>query len=193
MELSKAINTVIENRKSIYPYQYEAGERVDDEVIWQILESANRAPNHKNTQPWRFTVFTGEGLQKFADMQVAAVKKHEPEAGEIKIKKLAEYPLMASHIIAIGMKRNANRVPEVEEVLAMGCAIENMFLTATAHGVGCYLSTGGMTYIDEAKEFFDLSEEDKLIGFFYVGVKKEMPEVVKQKGDIKEKVNWITG
>lgn len=191
LELSQHINSVIANRKSIYPYQYEAGAKVADEIIWQVLENANHAPNHKKTEPWRFTVFTGAGLQKFADLQVQLVQKHNPAINEIKIKKLSEYPLMASHIIAIGMKRSPGRLPEVEEILAVGCAIENMFLTTTAYGLGSYLSTGGITYIDEAKSHFNLSEDDKLIGFFYIGIKKDLPAMPVNRGDIKEKVTWM--
>lgn len=190
MNLSVSINQVIQNRRSIYPYQYEAGSRVEDEVIWQILNNANYAPNHKKTAPWRFTVFTGDGLKRFADLQVDLYKKYHGEENKIKLQKLADYPLMASHIIAVGMKRTAGKVPEIEEVLAMGCAIENMYLTASAYGLGCYLTTGGITYIEEAKNLFGLGGEDKLIGFFYIGKIKGQSAPI-QRGDVHEKVKWV--
>lgn len=190
-DLSQAINDVIERRTSLYPHQYDPGASVPDEIIRQVLHNANHAPNHKRTEPWRFTVFTGAGLKKFADFQFSMVQKHEPEASGVKLKKLAEFPLMASHIIAIGMKRNAEKVPEIEEVLAVGCAIQNIFLTTTAYGLAGYLSTGGVTYIEEAKEFFGLSAEDKLIGFFYIGKKKDMDFVVKSRGPVDEKITWV--
>lgn len=189
MNLSEPINTVIQNRRSVYPYQYEAGARVDDNIIHQILDNANHAPNHKKTAPWRFTVFTGEGLQRFADLQVQLYRKHHGDENKIKIQKLADYPLMASHIIAIAMKRTEGKLPEIEEVLAMGCAIENMYLTATAYGLGCYLTTGGITYIEEAKAHFQLSATDKLIGFFYIGKIKDLPSAI-SRHDVSEKVNW---
>ena len=40
---TEQINAVIKNRRSIYPYQYEKGKVIPDEIIWQILENANRA------------------------------------------------------------------------------------------------------------------------------------------------------
>lgn len=190
-ELPGSINSIIHSRKSIYPYQYEAGANVDDAIIRQILENANCAPNHKKTEPWRFTVFTGKGLKRFSDLQVSLVKKHQPDTGELKLKKLAEYPLMASHIIAIGMKRHESRVPEIEELLAMGCVIENMFLTTTAYNLGSYFSTGGVTYIEEAKQYFGLDAGDRLIGFFYVGVRKELPDIFKSRGPVGEKTTWV--
>lgn len=184
-------NRTIRERKSTYTQQYLQNEKVDDAIIWQILENANWAPTHKRTEPWRFIVFKGEGLKRLAELQVELVKKNKPETSEAKLEKLMEKPLKASHIIAVTLKRHAGILPEIEEILAVGCAIENMYLTANAYGLGCYFSTGGLTYIDEARDFFNLEQEDKLIGFFYIGNKKELPDLRLNRGDIKEKVKWV--
>ena len=90
-------NSIIKNRRTILPPLYEKGKVVPDEIIWQILENANYAPNHKHTEPWRFTVFTGEGLQHFAELQSSLYKKYAGEKfKEIKLKKLMDFPLMSS-------------------------------------------------------------------------------------------------
>ncbi|MGH9949753.1 MAG: cation diffusion facilitator family transporter, partial [Pyrinomonadaceae bacterium] len=60
---AEVVNAVIKRRRSIYPNQYDPGKKIPDEIIWQILENANRAPNHKQTEPWQFCVFTGDGLR----------------------------------------------------------------------------------------------------------------------------------
>lgn len=191
MNEENILNSIINSRRSIYPYQYEAGSRVDDSIIWQILRNANTAPNHKKTMPWVFTVFAGEGRKKFAQLQTVLYQKYNGTHNEVKIKKLSEYPMMASHVIAIGMKRHEDKLPEVEEIIAMGCAIENMFLTATAYGLGCYLSTGGITYLEEAKAHFQLEENDKLIGFFFIGKIKDGPKEM-HRSPVEEKTNWVT-
>lgn len=162
------INAVIKNRRSIYPYQYEKGKVIPDEIIWQILENANHAPNHKQTEPWRFTVFTGNGLKYFEELQARIYKQYSGDSfNEGRHQKLIDYPLMASHVIAIGMKRNAaGKLPEIEEIEATACAIQNMFLTVTAYGLGSYFSSAGITYFEEAKPYFDLGSGDKLLGFF---------------------------
>ena len=99
--------------------------------------------------------------------------------------------MQSSHIIAVGMKRDEKKsVPEVEELGAVFCAIENMYLTATAYGVGSYLSTGGITYFEEAKEFFGLNHEDKLLGFFHVGIPKPITMEGRRK-PLEEKVKWV--
>ena len=186
-------NAIVKQRRSIYPYQFIKGKKIPDEIIWQILDNANRAPTHKLTEPWRFTVFSGEGLQYFAQLQTDIYTKYAGENfKEKKLKNLAEYPLMSSHVIAIGMKRSVSiSIPETEEIIATACTIENIYLTVTAYGLGGYLSTGGITYIKEAKLFFDLEENDQLIGFFYIGYPDNIKNPLSRRGDVKEKVKWI--
>jgi nitroreductase len=50
----------IKQRKSIRGYKPDP---VPKEVLRQILELASRAPSAMNTQPWEFTVLTGEVLE----------------------------------------------------------------------------------------------------------------------------------
>jgi nitroreductase len=188
------LNSIIKYRRSIYPNQYIQGKEIPGEIVWQILENANRAPNHKQTEPWRFTVFCGEGLKHFAEMQADIYKRFAGnEFKQARYEKLLSYPLMSSHVIAIRMKRSErkNLLPEIEEIEAVACAIENMFLTATAYGLGCYLSTAGITYMKEAKPYFDLGAEDKLLGFFYLGYRTETTAEESKRGPVHVKVKWI--
>lgn len=187
------INNLIRNRRSVFPKMY-TGEPVPREVIEKMLENANWAPTHKFTEPWRFTVFYGDGIEKFAEFQSEAYRQRTGEHGtfdESTYRKLKEKPLMASCIIAIGMKRDPEeRIPEIEEISAVSCAVQNMYLTATAYGAGCYWSTGGPTFWDEAKPFFGLGPEDKLLGFLYMGMPVEK-KYHGTRGKWEEKVKWV--
>lgn len=190
---AEEIDKLIRERRSVFPRDYSSG-AVDRRIIEQMLENANWAPNHKNTEPWRFVVFAGEGRKKLGLFQGELYKKKALEEGNFNDERyhlLVTKPMESSHIIAIGMKRDEKKsVPEWEELGAVFCAIENMYLTATAHGVGCYLSTGGITTQEDAKEFFGLGKEDKLCGFMHVGIPaKELP-IAKRK-PVAEKTRWI--
>ncbi len=187
------ITEIIRKRRSIYPGSY-SGEKVEDYIIEEMLENANWAPTHKLTQPWRFVVFTGEGLKKLADKQSALYKKVALAKGtysEKTFEKLQNKPLMASHVIAILMKRDPKEsVPEEEEIASVAAAVQNMYLTAAHHGIGCYWGSGGITYFEEAKPLFSLEPKDKLLGFFYVGKPRgAWPEG--KRDNISEKVEWI--
>ena len=185
-------NQVVASRRSVYPYQFEKDKTVPDEIIWQILENANRAPTHKLTQPWRFTVFSGEGRAQFAELQLGAYKKFAGEnVKEKKLKNLAEYPVMSSHVIVVGMKRTiAFTIPEEEEVIAVGCAIENIYLSLAAYGLGGYLSTGSISFLNESKHYFGLEKDDRLTGIFFIGYPGNIANPLSPRGDVKEKVMW---
>lgn len=186
------INQLIRNRRSVFPNQLVPGKKVDDEIIEQILENATWAPNHGRTEPWQFIVFTGDGLKKLADFQSELYKQ---EAGanfkEATYEKLKTNPIRASHVIAVCMKRSAaKRFPEIEEIIAVACAIENIYLSVSAYGLGGYLTTGGVTYKESAKPFFGLGEEDKLLGLFYIG-HVAVPSPAGKRQPLEEKVVWV--
>lgn len=193
MDIKQEFNKLIANRRSVFQQNY-SGERVDDAIVKQMLENANWAPTHKFTEPWRFIVYTGDGLKTLGAQQAAVYKKVTENDGTFKEERyqnLLTKTMLSSHIIVVGMKRDGNKsVPEIEEVGAVFCAIENMYLTATAYGVGSYLSTGGVTYFEVAKEIFGLGTDDKLLGFFHVGIpKSKLPEG--RRKPVAEKVKWI--
>lgn len=186
------INNLIRNRRSVFPKEY-TGERVDEAIIKQMLENANWAPTHKLTEPWRFVIFTGTGIQRLADFQSDLYKKVSAAKGTFdpeKYDSLKSKPLQSSHIIAVGMKRDEKKsVPEIEEVGAVYMAVQNMYLTATAYNIGCYLSTGGITFYPEGKAFFGLGDEDKLLGFVHIGMPKNLDQKSK-RNSIDIKVRW---
>jgi nitroreductase len=190
---SEEVSELMRKRRSVFQNQY-TGERVDDAIVQQILENANWAPTHKLTEPWRFFVYTGDGLKQLAQQQAAVYKKVTSRDGTFKedrYQNLLTKPMLSSHIIAVAMKRDEKKsVPEVEEIGAVFCAIENMYLTATAYGIAAYLSTGGVTYFEEAKEIFGLGKDDKLLGFFHIGMSSSSVQEGRRK-PVAEKVTWV--
>lgn len=191
-EKAQIITDIIRTRRSVFPDQFVAGKKIDDEIIRQILGNAVWAPNHGQTEPWKFTVFTGEGLQKLADFQSEVYKE---EAGdkfnEGKYLKLKTNPLKASHIIAIQMTRTTTKhIPEIEDIEAVACAVQNLHLSLHAYGFGGYWTTGGVTYNEKAKPFFGLGGQDKLLGFFYIG-EIAVPSAAGKRRSLDEKVSWV--
>jgi len=187
------LNTLIKSRRSIFPKDY-TGETVDDAIVQQMLENANWAPTHKLTEPWRFIVYTGEGRKKLADLQASVYKSKTELDGTFKEERyqnLLTKPFESSHVILVYMKRDEKKsVPEIEEMGAVFCAIENMYLTATAYGVGCYLGTGGITFFEESNAAFGLSGEDRIVGFLQIGIPKHQNQVSK-RSPVEEKVLWV--
>ena len=182
------------SRRSVFPDQFEPGKKIDDAIIHEIMMNAVWAPNHGQAEPWQFLVFTDGGLKRLADFQ-SELYKHQAgdQFKEITYNKLQKQPLKASHIIAIGMKRTTTKnIPEIEDVEAVACAVQNIYLSVTAYGLGGYWTTGGITYMEKAKSFFDLDDRDKLLGFFYIG-HVAIPSAGATRLPMEEKVKWVRG
>lgn len=179
---------LIKQRRSVFPAQYN-NKPIDKAAIEKILEAANWAPNHKKTEPWRFTVLRGEAKEKlglFLSYKYMAVTE-KPK--EFKTKKLLENPKKAGAIIIIKMQRDPNlSLPEWEEIAAVAMAVQNMWLCCAEMGIGCYWSSPSL--IEHMGEFLDMAMGEVCLGFFYMGHYDEsLPEG--QRRPIQEKVEWL--
>lgn len=142
----------------------------------ELLDSAKWAPTHRYTQPWEFTVFMGKSCKELSDFQSSLYLEltSEDDFKQEKFEKLANRPLASSVVIGIGMKRDeAEKNPVEEEIASVSIAVQNMMLVATAHGIGSYWNTGGVTYRPETKTFMGLEQDDKFLGFLYLGYPKD--------------------
>ena len=186
-----SLSDIIHARRSTFPAIYN-GEMVDNEVIKQILLNANQAPSHKHTEPWRFHIITGEKRYALANFFQKTYKDYtSPEAfKELKYKKLGKNPILASHIIVLGMEVDPNSgLPEWEEIAAVSCAVQNIYLSITAANLGGYWSSPGLM-IDNISQFIDIRENEKCLGFFYIGIPKHKINQDVKKGPVTDKTKW---
>lgn len=183
------LSNIIQRRRSIFPVSYTK-EEVPVAVIKRILESANYAPTHKLSEPWRFIVFRNEGKIKLGK-ELARLYREMTPAHQFLQKKydsIVEKAEQASCIITLNLQLNPDKVPEWEELAALSCAVQNMALTAEALHVGAYWSTPGM--IADLKDYLNLGEQEKCFGLFYMGYHQE-PIRAARRTPIEEKVKWI--
>lgn len=189
--METAIDKLIRKRRATPPGMMLPDE-IPDETIRQLLESANWAPTHKNTEPWRFKVFTGAAKEKFAD-EVYSILLKKIEEGETvnpqKAEKFSNNLKKAPVVIAIIFERDAaRRIPEWEEIAAVAMAVQNMWLSATEKELGAFWSTP--EFLEHFTELVKLTTGQKLLGFFMVG-KTAIEYPSKGRGDIAQKTEWI--
>ena len=190
---TEQLNTLIKSRRSTKPRLFN-GKKIDDEIIWQILENANWAPNHGLTQPWRYTVFSDSGLVKLAEFQATWYQNTTPSEKfkSDKYERMKSNILKSSHVIAICMERQkSEKIPEIEEIEAVACSVQNMTLTAAAYEICSFWGSGGLTYTPELKEFLKLGEKDRCLGYLYLGY-SDNPCTTSHRNSVKENVTWIT-
>ena len=165
------ITELIKSRRTIYPEQF-SDRKVHKEQLELLLNNAQWAPTHGNTQPWRFKVFTEDGLQKLSDFLGKTYLKLIPkeDQNDLKLAKLITRPLKSSVVIAVCMERQKEeKILEIEEIQAVACAIQNLHLSCTAYGLGGFWSTPKLIYSDEMNDFLKLNPKDKCLGLFYIG------------------------
>lgn len=187
------LKEIISERRTIKPDQY-TGEKVDDLLIQQILEAANWAPTHGYTEPWRFTVFTDDGLATLGDFlaNYDQPNKDAEDFNQIRYDRLRNSPLKCSHVIGIGMKRGDNpKIPEIEEICSTAMAVQNMWLTAHALGLASYWSTGAKAFSPEMRELFGLGENDLSLGLFFIGKPANPNPTGRRLSGIEDKTQWV--
>jgi nitroreductase len=138
-------------------------------LLHQAIEAALTAPDHHRLQPWRFLTVQGEARYKMgAVLREALVARGETD--EIVLNKVLGSPLRAPLILICIIKVQSHpKVPEVEQILSMGAAVQNILLMLQAQGFSGMWRTGAVTTSALVKQAFGLDEHDIIAGFVYIG------------------------
>lgn len=188
--MNTSINEIIKNRRATPP-RFLAKNEISKEVIQQLLENANWAPTHKNTEPWRFKVYSGESKQKLANEVYSLLTKKVIEGEPLNIQKIDKFKEALERVpvaITIIFEHDAaERIPEWQEIAAVSMAVQNMWLTATGLGLGAFWATP--EFLPLLNDLLEIQPRQKLLGFFYVGeIAMDYPSP--GRGDVAAKVVW---
>ena len=188
-EAFEIVSNIIKSRRSIFPPSY-TGEEIPVATIKLILESANYAPTHKMTEPWRFMVFRKEGKRKLGQ-ELARLYQANTPAEKFLRKKYDSIPMkfeQSSCAIVINAQLHPDKLPEWEEVAALGCAVQNMALTAEALDIGGYWSSPES--ISQLGPYLGLEQNERCFGIFYMGYHQEVKRPAKRT-PIEGKTKWV--
>src|ERR1700733_6308805 len=72
------LQEIIKNRRSV-SWAKMNGKIIPDETVTQLLALADWAPTHGRTEPWRFLVYSGEGLKQFGKTHADLYWQHTAE------------------------------------------------------------------------------------------------------------------
>ncbi|MBE2284144.1 MAG: nitroreductase [Prosthecobacter sp.] len=188
------LSALIRHRRSIKPVDLDSSRGVERALLMTILEDATWAPTHGLTEPWKFIVHQGAARQRLAETMQRVYQATTPanEFREDKMKKMGENPVLAPVVIACVMERRGGaKIPEIEEIEAVACALQNLQLSATAAGLGCYWSSPPILGTHEFAEWLQIGAEDRCVGLIYLGWPKSglnWPRSVRQP--VESKTVW---
>ncbi len=169
-------NDLIRRRRTIKPADMDPDKPIPRELMEALFENANHAPTHGLTEPWRFHIYEGDARTTLAEGLQSLYEETTPKTKfrEEKHAKLVTDVMQAATVLAICMRRqDSGKIPEIEEVQAVACAVHNIHITASAVGLGAKWSTKAFCYAPEMNDFLGLRPEDKCLGLFYLGWPKE--------------------
>jgi nitroreductase len=194
---SRAVLDAIQARRSFALNQLSP-EPIDLGAVELMLEAANWAPNHGSTEPWRFSVFAGDGRNGLSEAFGTAYRLLTPDDRYTAVAEQAQRDRVwqAPVWISLGMlpalnERGAARMPEWEELIAVGCAAHNALLVAASLGLGAKWTSGAVVTHPHVAQFIDLEPRARLLGFLYVG-RPAVDWPAGQRRALEEKVRWVT-
>tara|TARA_B100001758_G_C18379440_1_gene596318 strand:- start:1429 stop:1848 length:420 start_codon:yes stop_codon:yes gene_type:complete len=137
------------------------------------------------TQPWIFKIFNNNSKEKL----LQEILKQNKSISEAARNKLRNKFNKSSHIICICMKRNNHLLPEWEEIASTAMAVQNMWLSCVGSNIGGYWSSP--KYSNKLKSFLSLDENERCLGFFYLGIYKNNIIRNTKRININERIKWF--
>jgi nitroreductase len=138
-----------------------------------IFDAALRAPDHGNLRPWRFVTIRGDARGHLGDVLVdlaCARSPGEPRSAHAHRRQKA---YAAPLLIALGAALSAQpKVPESEQLLAVGAATMNLLNAIHALGYGGFWATGPDSYDAQLRDALGFAPNERLLGFLFVGMPK---------------------
>ena len=181
-EITQALATVVAGRRDIRRYRPDP---VPEELLTTVLEAGHRAPSVGHSQPWRFIVVTDPSTRDRAaamadrarlDQAAHLASERAARMLDLKLEGLREAPVGV--VVACDRRTPATGVlgratfPDAD-MWSCATAIENMWLTARAHGLGM----GWVTLFDpdELADLLGLPEGVVTLGWMCLGWPDERP------------------
>jgi nitroreductase len=184
------ITLLIKERRT-HPTRFFNDKDVPKELIKQLLENGNWAPNHKKTEPWRFIVYSGKGRDKFVAEVKKALEQAQQNGADVPTDKVNKFALhFRKAPVAIAIVANLDeehRLPEWEEMAAVSMAVQNIWLSATAAGLSVFWATP--PFVNLLGSPLDLKPNQKSMGFLFLGYANR-PFPANGRESIEDKIIW---
>ncbi|MGH7714947.1 MAG: nitroreductase family protein [Vulcanimicrobiaceae bacterium] len=162
------METLIRRRRSIGRSEGELSRT----TIGELIEAATWAPNHHLTEPWRFTVLTGDARRKLGefwaktradDLALEGDKRDGFMQGE------AKKPMRAPVLIIVSARTDSDPVTAEEDFAATAAAVQNLLLVAAERDFSAMWRTGDIVHHPAIKEYLGLDASDRIVAVVYVG------------------------
>jgi nitroreductase len=143
------------------------------EHLARMIEAAGRAPDHGRLKPWRFIVLEQESRERFAQAAAEARRLRMPQLTAEQLEAERDKIRRSPAIVVVGcaVRLDLPKVPEVEQVIAVGAAVQNLCLAAHDLGYGAMWKTGPAAYDPGVKAAVGLQAHDHIVAIVHLGTR----------------------
>lgn len=182
---------LIHTRQTVLPKRLLAP-GPDPVQLQQIFEAAAAAPDHAQRLPWRFVVVPAKKRGLLAEVFEAALIDRDaaalPGQREAAREKAHRAPLLM--LALTRLDEGDKEVPAVERFVSLGCAVQNMLLTAHALGYGSALTSGQALGSPRLHRLFGLAPGEVPVCFVNVGTASAR-KPMRQRPEVARFVSWL--
>ena len=167
-QAQSSMETLIRRRRSVGRSEGELSRA----TVGELIEAATWAPNHHLTEPWKFTVLTGEARRKLGDVWAKARADELALEGEKRdgfMQGEAKKPLRAPVLIVVSTRTDPDPVVAEEDFAATAAAVQNLLLVAAEREYSAMWRTGDMVRSTPVKTYLGLDESDRIVAIVYLG------------------------
>jgi nitroreductase len=167
---------------------------VPSELIERCLSLAIWAPNHKLTEPWRFTVLTGEARAELSRRIRQDLKSLDPAMSwaqlEASVLKHHRKVTSAPVIIAVYALEGDDPLRSRENYAATAAAIENLLFAAHSMKLGAIWRTGSLFEGTSVREFLHAPPHSQFVGAVYLGYSAQR-DTPRRRTDARSQTYWV--
>ena len=143
----------------------------------RILDAARRAPDHGRLKPWHLVVLDEPSKERFASAAAEAKRARLPAMSEEQFAAERDKIMRSPTIVIVGCAVRENpKIPEIEQVISVGAAAENLFLAAHDLGYGVMWKTGAAAYDPRVKASVGLQPHDHIVAIMHLGTRQDRAE-----------------
>jgi nitroreductase len=137
----------------------------------QILLAANAAPDHGRMVPWRFIEISETSRKSLGEVFAQCLLERDQSASPIQLQEAREKALRGPLLLLAiaNYVDETNEIRKEEKLVSLGCAIQNILLSAYALGFGSGLSSGKALQSPRLRSLFNLADHEDPICFITIG------------------------
>jgi len=141
------------------------------EQVARLFRAAASAPDHGLLRPWRFVLIPEDKRLELAEVFALALIDRDPGATLDQIEAAREKAQRAPLLMLAAARLGPCEpdIPILERMVSVGCAIQNILLSAHSMSFGSSLTSGQAMRSNRMRDLFRLTSGEEAICFVNIG------------------------